>query len=195
MYILGLIKDGKRVTKREVFYQFESLFKTQATLDDALDRVARTLAVPRRELRIDAAGKGLYFGSISLQGDVACQTIEKARTIPTDTFEIERAEGFVLVVEKEAIFQRILEDYQDHLQASLGPFIVITGKGYPCMATRRLVAVLGERWKLPVMVLVDFDPYGFEIALQYKIGSKVISKYCERVCLKRCRGSRMTLMS
>lgn len=167
MYILSLINGGRRVTKREAFYQFESLFKTQASLDDALDRLARTLKVPRRELRIDAAGKGLYFGSLKLQGD---DSIE-ARPIPADSIAIEMAEGLALVVEKEAVFQTIVEDY-DHLRAALGPFIVVTGKGYPCMATRRLVALLGERHKIPVFVLVDYDPYGFEIALQYRIGSK-----------------------
>jgi meiotic recombination protein SPO11 len=171
VYILSLIRGERRVTKREAFYQFESLFKTQASLDDALDRLARTLRVPRRELRIDAAGKGLYFGSLELRGDDANEGSGQAHPIPTDSITIEKAEGFVLVVEKEAVFQTILDDHA-HLRSALGPFIVITGKGYPCMATRRLVALLGERHKLPVFVLVDYDPYGFEIALQYRIGSK-----------------------
>ena len=43
---------------------------------------------------------------------------------------------FVLVVEKDATFQRLLDD---GVCSAIGPCVVITGKGVPDLNTRQLV--------------------------------------------------------
>ncbi|CAG8772856.1 1251_t:CDS:2, partial [Acaulospora morrowiae] len=81
---------------------------------------------------------------------------------------------FVLVIEKEATFQHLLSS---GILKQFGPCIIITGKGYPDVATRQLVKVLGdhqrnkdnlrgsmassrsESW-MPILGFFDNDPYG-----------------------------------
>ena len=40
---------------------------------------------------------------------------------------------------------------------------MITGKGYPCLSTRYLVAQCVEQLELPVYILVDCDPHGIAV--------------------------------
>lgn len=49
--------------------------------------------------------------------------------------------------------------------------IVVTGKGYPDIPTRRFLRLLIEKLHLPVYCLVDCDPYGFDILTTYRFGS------------------------
>lgn len=168
--VCELLTHGNTVTKREVYYQHEAIFRSQADLDQALDRLARTFAIPRDDLGIVAGSKGLILGpSIQLVGSEPSSGSK--RTIPeSPTVNGVGRCPFVLVVEKEAVFQTISDDYA-FLEERFGQFALITGKGYPCMATRKLVSQLG-RLGLPVFCLVDFDPYGLEIARQYRVGSE-----------------------
>lgn len=82
----------------------------------------------------------------------------------------------VLVVEKEAVFKNIVEDatYINHV---FGPFVLVTGKGYPCLSTRNLVKMIEESHPaVPILGLFDCDPFGMDIFCTYKYGSKVISE-------------------
>lgn len=60
------------------------------------------------------------------------------------------------LIEKEAAFMRFAEDrfYNKY------PCIIITGKGQPDVATRLLLKKLKTQLKIPVLGLVDSDPYG-----------------------------------
>lgn len=155
-----LLATGKTATKREVYYQNERFFGTQVNLDRALDRLARTLKVPRDDLGIIAGAKGLVF-SPALGYDKPVLVPKEPHVQPYESI------GFVLVVEKEAIFQTIADDYE-FLSSVIGHFILVTGKGYPCTATR---AYLNHFKRIKVFALVDFDPFGLEIALLYVKGS------------------------
>jgi len=72
--------------------------------------------------------------------------------------------NFVLVIEKDAAFQKLLEE---NCPRALN-CILVTGKGYPDVATRMLVKMLSERMDLPVYVIVDADPFGVDIMLIYR---------------------------
>ena len=74
---------------------------------------------------------------------------------------------FVLVVEKDAVFQRLAEERID----TLLPCIVITGRGFPDTATRAFLFNLVRCFPdLEVLALVDLDPDGVQILLHYKYG-------------------------
>ena len=78
------------------------------------------------------------------------------------------------MVEKDAVFQRLLEEgLLNHPKFSR--VVLVTGKGVPDLATRQLVHYLSRG--LPVLILTDCDPYGLEIFLIYKFGS-LASSYC-----------------
>ena len=55
------------------------------------------------------------------------------------------------------------------------PCIVITAKGQPDVATRMFLARLKAELKIPVLGLVDSDPYGLKILSVYMSGSKNMS--------------------
>ncbi|CAN4103926.1 unnamed protein product [Withania somnifera] len=74
---------------------------------------------------------------------------------------------YVLIVEKESVFQRLANDQF----CKRNRCIVITGRGYPDVPTRRFLRLLIDKLHLPVYCLVDCDPYGFDILTTYKFGS------------------------
>lgn len=78
---------------------------------------------------------------------------------------------FIILVEKEAAYMRLAEDrfYNKY------PSIVITGKGQPDVATRLFLRKIRDQLKIPVLALVDSDPYGLKILSVYSSGSKSMS--------------------
>jgi meiotic recombination protein SPO11 len=90
--------------------------------------------------------------------------IDKIENITSDA-------EFVLLVEKEAAYMRLAEDrfYNRY------PCIVITAKGQPDVATRMFLARLKAELKIPILGLVDSDPYGLKILSVYMSGSKNMS--------------------
>ncbi|KAE8654185.1 Meiotic recombination protein SPO11-1 [Hibiscus syriacus] len=93
-----------------------------------------------------------------------------AHTIPVlveDVKDLVSVAHYILVVEKESVFQRLANDKF----CSKNRCIVITGRGYPDVPTRRFLRLLVHKFCLPVYCLVDCDPYGFDILATYRFGS------------------------
>lgn len=72
----------------------------------------------------------------------------------------------MLIVEKEAVFEQLT-------QLQLEKVILITGKGYPSIATREISCVLAATkcvngGGVRVGGMFDCDPYGVDIHLQYE---------------------------
>jgi len=78
---------------------------------------------------------------------------------------------FILLVEKEAAYMRMAEDRFYHKY----PCIVITAKGQPDVATRMFLSRIRAELQIPVLGLVDSDPYGLKILSVYMSGSKNMS--------------------
>jgi len=53
------------------------------------------------------------------------------------------------------------------------PCIIVTGRGFPDLATRALVHQVSTRFRLPVVGLADCNPFGLALLLTYKFGSAV----------------------
>ncbi|KAL5015911.1 hypothetical protein ScPMuIL_005500 [Solemya velum] len=79
---------------------------------------------------------------------------------------------FVLVVEKDATFQKLLDQ---GMCQKFHPPALTHGKGFPDINTRMLVRKLWESFQMPVLVLVDADPHGIEIMTVYKYGSRSLA--------------------
>lgn len=90
---------------------------------------------------------------------------------------------WVLVVEKEAVFR--------NLACGRGKKgIVVTGKGYPDVATREVVRLLAETMRkdgtrLALFGLVDMDPHGVEIMATYRFGSVAMAWENHRLAVGR----------
>jgi DNA topoisomerase-6 subunit A len=96
---------------------------------------------------------------------------------------------YVLVVEKDAIFQR-LNDYEFWRKNKC---LLITGKGQADRATRRMVRRLNDEWELPVYVLTDADPFGWYIYSTYKAGSISLSYESFRLACPEAKFLGMTM--
>ncbi|KAJ3889229.1 Spo11/DNA topoisomerase VI subunit A [Lentinula edodes] len=169
------------VTKRDIYYRDVPLFKEQRIVDNIVDDIAASLKLERSDLNVRATSKGIFCGSslnVDLSsGDVIHGNDSEASLIPigedVETFRVDEDLAWVLIIEKDAVFQTLC-----HLNASNHPLlpgkgILITGKGYPDMATRHLVKTLCDALPktIPVVALVDGDPYGLDILSVYKYGS------------------------
>ncbi|KAG8628009.1 hypothetical protein KVT40_003882 [Elsinoe batatas] len=176
------VGTGSVVSKRDVYYHDPALFGSQATVDRHIDLIAAALGVKRSELNVCAAAKGLIAGAAEFHYKDG--TIHKLfdETVPRligssdELLAVSMEEvSIIMVVEKEASFQDLLMTVTWHDVKDRA--IVLTGKGYPDLATRRLLHLLAHPSPFnhfaspPVYLLTDFDPDGIAIAQTYKHGS------------------------
>uniref|UniRef100_A0A8C2LS95 DNA topoisomerase (ATP-hydrolyzing) n=1 Tax=Cricetulus griseus TaxID=10029 RepID=A0A8C2LS95_CRIGR len=153
---------------RDIFYTNSQLFGNQASVDNIIDDISCMLKVPRRSLHVLSTSKGLIAGNLRYVEEdgtrVQC-TCSATVNLITDA-------KFLLIVEKDATFQRLLDD---NFCSRMSPCIMVTGKGIPDLNTRLLVKKLWDTFHIPVFTLVDADPHGIEILCVYKYGSMSMS--------------------
>jgi meiotic recombination protein SPO11 len=166
------------ITKRDLFYTDVKLFVDQAESDGVLDDVATMIGCTRSNLHVVASDKGLVVGRIQFEEDgdpIDCTRMGVGgKAIPPYIDKIENIQSdaeFILLVEKEAAYMRMAEDRFYHKY----PCIVITAKGQPDVATRMFLSRITNELQIPVLGLVDSDPYGLKILSVYMSGSKNMS--------------------
>jgi meiotic recombination protein SPO11 len=173
-----VLSKGIHVTKRDLFYTDVKLFKEQNESDNVLDDVACMIGCTRTSLHVVASDKGLVVGRIKYKeaGDeIDCTKMGiGGKAIPPyidKITDIRSDAEFIILVEKEAAYMRLAEDRVYHKY----PCIIITGKGQPDVATRLFLRKVRDALKIPVLGLVDSDPYGLKILSVYSSGSKSMS--------------------
>ncbi|ODN02663.1 Meiotic recombination protein SPO11 [Orchesella cincta] len=182
VYIMSLvyrmIQQNQSSTIRDLFYENMNFFGNQSRVVNALREVSLFLKVPREALCVEASAKGLVAGSISFRNPngevIQAMDFRHGMIVPNKLHDLTITTNArcVLFVEKDAIFQRLLDE---GIFEVLGSIIMITGKGYPDYQTRRLMSILNRIYQLKVYALVDCDPYGIEIAAVVKWGSYINS--------------------
>ncbi|KAF8604722.1 DNA topoisomerase IV, alpha subunit [Ceratobasidium sp. AG-I] len=201
------LKENVPITKRDIFYTDVGLFEKQSVVDTLVDDLAATWGLRRGDLNIRASLKGLFCGS-SLQlflnnGDVIRGLDCDETLIPVgesiSRIHVDEELRWVLVVEKEAVFQTLRQLGFTSKYGDTGPGIIITGKGYPDLATRQLVSIFSAdlppesvlflpyssltkfdqyftiAHSIPILILVDADAHGLEIVTTYKFGSRAMT--------------------
>ncbi|KAH7866560.1 hypothetical protein Vadar_021983 [Vaccinium darrowii] len=166
------------VTKRDLFYTDVKLFQDQTQSDAVLDDVSCILGCTRSSLNVVAAEKGVVVGRLifSDNGDmIDCTKMGMGgKAIPPNIDRVGDMQSdalFILLVEKDAAYMRLAEDrFYNRF-----PCIIITAKGQPDVATRLFLRKMKMELKLPVLALVDSDPYGLKILSVYGCGSKNMS--------------------
>ena len=125
-------------TKRDLFYMDVNAFETQGTSDNLIEDIGAMLKVTRPSLNVTASAKGVVVGNIEYteQGDyIDCRKMGSGKSISANIDDYDKLESdaeFVLVIEKDAVFNRLAQDqFYDYI-----PSIIITAKGQPDMATR-----------------------------------------------------------
>ncbi|OCH93112.1 DNA topoisomerase IV alpha subunit [Obba rivulosa] len=189
--------DDIPTTKRDMYYKDVQLFKSQSVVDRLVDDLAATFELGRADLHVRASSKGLIAGvglTIHLtQGDVIHVNTTEASLIPASEeisqFEVDSQLSWVLVVEKEAVFQTLCRLNIAAHPYMPGPGLLITGKGYPDVATRELVKTLSDNLppSIPILCLVDGDAFGIDILSVYKRGSSSMSHEREKLVARRVK--------
>jgi len=170
---------GRTATQRELYYAIVDgkSVKSATEVNTAILDAARLLRVPRAYLGVTCASRGCVTGSLSIREDSG-MWVDLAggtgRAIPGDTqwiakMVIRSNARYVLVVEKDAVFNRLMQEgICQQLQ-----LIMITARGQPDLATRAFVNRVAELLPdAPVLALVDFNPSGVLILSTYRQGGK-----------------------
>ncbi|KAH9855196.1 DNA topoisomerase IV alpha subunit [Lenzites betulinus] len=180
--------DDIPTTKRDMYYKDVELFGSQSTVDKLVDDLAATFQLSRADLNVRASCKGLICGpslKIHLRNGEIPALVPHSEDI--QRFEVGNELAWVLVVEKEAVFQTLCRLRLTTYGSLPGKGLVITGKGYPDVATRQLVKTLSANLpsRIPILCLVDGDAYGIDILSVYKHGSKSMQHENENLAAPR----------
>lgn len=183
LFVLSVLQETaekkKHLTKREIYYQDPELFnKDQDASDNLIEDIAVTMGVTRPCLRVVATAKGVCIGDLTLRegkDKFNCGSLGRGGWSVSPFIDevdiVDCGAEYVLVVEKDAALIRLVEEDFHKKNKCL----LITGKGQPDIATRRLIRRLNKEHKLPVYVLTDSDSYGMQICSSYKRGSISLS--------------------
>ncbi|XP_026469329.1 meiotic recombination protein SPO11-like [Ctenocephalides felis] len=194
VYILSkiyrMLQSGGTCTKREMYYQNVPLFQNQKVVDSAIRDICSILDAPSWSLGVNATSKGLIAGDLTITTsdgkELICSNVGGIM-LPQNVFGIQFIKSsakFVLVIEKDATFQKLLND---EAPRKLGPCILITGKGFPDVSTRVMVKRLCKDLQIPIYALVDADPHGIEIMCTYRFGSLAMSHQSDYLAVPSIR--------
>ncbi|KAL3776264.1 hypothetical protein ACHAW5_003857 [Stephanodiscus triporus] len=191
-FVHQLLLSNRTTTTREVYYVFVTHFRNQRECDDVILDVAKVLGVSRRSLGLSASPKGWFCGCVEIirrgtlpsgkdiSGSIDGTALLSVQGLPITREWTERDESgrtedgveiriasklakAILVIEKEGVYNRLSEErIFDRF-----PCILVTGKGFPDLATRALVSTLHRELKLPVIGLCDCNPYGVSVLAMY----------------------------
>jgi len=183
-----IIKEQATISIRDLYYALkhtlknskENSFENQGESDPIIEDLEASLGLLREELNLAASTKGVISGKLKIKDGKDTIDLSKMGSggwgvpsnVEPDTIEIKDLDAdFVLFIEKDAVWKRFNEDkfWKKH------NCIIITGKGQPSRAERRLAQRLNKEFNLPIFSLMDADPWGFYIYSVIKRGSISLS--------------------
>lgn len=186
--IKKVIDEKATVSIRDLYYALkhtiegtnENTFEEQGESDPIIEDIEASLNLLREELHLAASSKGVVVGNMKIKDGK--DTIDLTRMgsggwgVPSNV-EPERIEfkdidaDYILFIEKDAVWKRFNEDQFWRKNKCL----LVTGRGQPSRAERRLVQRLNQEHNLPVYALMDADPWGMYIYSVIKQGSISLS--------------------
>lgn len=168
----------------------ENTWEEQKESDSVIRDIEVLIDMLREEMLILSKEKGKVVGDMRIKSGDDIIDLSKmghgAYSIePTPDFiEFKDVNAeFVLVIEKDAVFQQLHRaGFWKKYKA-----LLITSAGQPDRATRRFVRRLNEELGLPIYILTDADPYGWYIYSVFKVGSITLSYESERLATPQAR--------
>lgn len=181
------LKENAHTSIRGLYYQLkfslgenldEELFSEQSESNPLVEDLEVALSVKREDINLNTDRKGVVAGPLTIRdkfgGDeteIDCKKQGRSGwMIPSDVdngMEFLNVDAdYVLVVEKDAMWQRLNEDKFWKKENC----ILVTPKGQASRGCRRLIRKLASK-KLPVYVFTDCDAWGWYIYWAIKTGS------------------------
>lgn len=189
------IKDqGVTTSIRDLYYAIkhtlpgtnENTVDEQSESDDVIEDLEAALNMLREKLNLKADRKGYVAGPINIidSGDDinVAKMGSSGWAIPSNVEEEvikfkDCSADYVLVIEKDAIWQRLNEDkfWKKH------NCLIVTGKGQPARGCRRLINRMHKELNIPIYVITDADSWGYYIYSVIKQGSINLSFLSDRL--------------
>ncbi len=198
--IKDLIDAQKTSSLRGVFYKAkhtvagtsENTFDKQEESDPILEDLEVAMNALREELHIFAEPKGGMVGNITLidKGDeIDCRRMgsggyQMPSIVEPDIIQFKKCEAkFVMHVEKGTVWQRFNEDrFWERNNC-----ILTHGAGQPPRGCRRLLQRFNQELKLPIICLLDCDPWGHYIYSVIKQGSISLAFESSRLAIPEAK--------
>jgi len=198
--IKDLIAAQKTSSLRGVFYKAkhtvagtkENTFETQDESDPILEDLEVSLGSLREELHVFAEPRGSMVGNITVidKGDeINCRRMgtggyQIPSIVEPDVIEFKKCEAdFVLHVEKGTVWQRFNEDrFWENNNC-----ILTHGSGQPPRGVRRLLQRFNRELKLPIICVLDCDPWGHYIYSVIKQGSISLAFESSRLAIPEAK--------
>ncbi len=199
----SFVERNMHTSIRGLYYQLkfslgedidESLFEEQSESNVLIEDLEVALGVKREDLNLTTDRKGVVAGPMKIQDNFGGEEniIDAAKQgrsgwmIPSDVDNglelIDIKAKYVLVVEKDALWQRLNEDQFWKKEKC----ILVTPKGQASRGTRRLLRKLADAG-LPVYVLTDCDAWGWYIYWTIKTGSMNLAYLGRNVALPEAK--------
>ncbi|ESU43565.1 Type II DNA topoisomerase VI subunit A [Giardia duodenalis] len=165
---------------RSLYYTAPSLYGSQTQSNALITEFCLGYGIEREMMHYRATAKGLLLGNCSVVTQVGTIAVSTLVAVPISPHffyiqQIHTDAQFTLVIEKDTIFEHLVDNYEA-IRDRLGRnFMVITGKGYPDAATRALVSFL-DSCRIPILGLADGDAHGMNILCTYAYGSATTTK-------------------
>lgn len=198
--IKDLIAAQKTSSLRGVFYKAkhtvagtkENTFDTQDESDPILEDLEVALGALREELHIFAENRGSMVGNITIvdKGDeIDCRRMGSGgyalpSIVEPDVIQFKKCEAkFVLHVEKGTVWNRFNEDRFWEKNNC----ILTHGAGQPPRGCRRLLQRLNQELGLPIVCVLDNDPWGHYIYSVIKQGSISLAFESSRLAIPEAK--------
>ncbi|MFQ5406057.1 MAG: DNA topoisomerase IV subunit A [Candidatus Micrarchaeia archaeon] len=186
--LTATLRDLYYAKKRTIAGTKEDTIDEQKESDLAIVDFEVALETFRERLHLRAEPKGRMAGEVVITDRVKnkVDTIDLSGmgsggwAVPSIVEQIEFKDvgvEYVLVAEKNAIFDRLNEDEYWKKNKCL----LMTTAGQAARGARRFLQRLSEELKLPVYCLTDADPYGWYIYSTMKYGSMALAHESNRL--------------
>ncbi|OVA02178.1 Spo11/DNA topoisomerase VI [Macleaya cordata] len=192
LIVQQLLQENKHGSKRDIYYMHPTVFSEQAVVDRAINDICILLKCSRHNLNVvcilicmsrltriylthDLLSRLVMGWLRFLEGERKFDCINSPNTVRKHTGTSNLRALYVIQIyitgllagASHSLFQRLADDHF----CDTNHCIIVTGRGYPDVPTRRFLRLLLEKLHLPAYCLVDCDPYGFDILTTYRFGS------------------------
>lgn len=190
-----ILQKSPTLDTRQLFYLLrgtmansdEDKFDSQDESDAIIEDIEVIIDALREELGLIAVPKGVIAGPLVVEdvasGDIIDYTKMGAAggaipaSVEPETVKFKKCTAdYILVVEKYAVWN--LLNQQRYWEKN--NCILMTGKGQPARAERRLLSRFEKELKLPIYVFADLDVWGYYIYSVYKQGSINLAFFSEK---------------
>jgi len=193
-----LLSEDKHASLRDVFYMAKrtipdtkvNIVDEQSESDAIIEDLELVTNASREQININANKMGSVAGDVIIKdrGDIInwAKMGSGGWSIPSNVEELEFKKvdaKYVVYMEKAAVWERLHEDKFWEKQKC----IIMSSQGQTTRGIRRLLQRIHQEHKLPILVLTDFDPWGFYIYSVLKFGSIGLAHIAEKLAIPSVR--------